>query len=201
MTSVLYQLRNTLLRPAHTVSMSTKLSASELAKYPTATFANGCFWGTEHMFVKHFGKDNTLLSHDVGYIGGDKANPSYREVCTGDTGHAEAVQLVFDPAKVSYKELVDFNFRMHDPTTLNSQGPDRGTQYRSAIFYHDEEQKKIAQQSLEEAEAKYWSKHGNRKIVTQIVPAGQWYTAEEYHQKYLHNNPHGYECPSHRLYY
>lgn len=164
------------------VPMPPRLPDSELAKYPKATFASGCFWGTEHMFAKHF-KDDQLLTHDVGYIGGNKSNPSYRQVCSGYTGHAEALQVHFDPAKVSFKELCDFHFRMHDPTTVDQQGGDRGSQYRSAIFYHDEEQKKVAEQSKLEAEQKYWSKHGNRKIVTQIHPAGEFYTAEAYHQR------------------
>ncbi|CAM0140332.1 unnamed protein product, partial [Umbelopsis sp. WA50703] len=136
----------------------------------------------------HFKKDGVTTR--VGYIGGNVDNPNYRQVCGGDTEHAEAVEVIFDPSKVSYATLTEFFYKLHDPTTLNAQGPDHGTQYRSAIFYHNDEQKKIAEQVTAEVQEKHFK---GKKIVTQIVPAGTFWTAEEYHQKYLNNNPGGYE--------
>jgi len=158
-----------------------------------ATVAAGCFWGVEHVYRKNFGNKG-LLDAKVGYIGGDTSHPSYSKVCSGKTGHAEALQIYFDPAQVSYETLIKFFYKIHDPTTLNKQGNDAGTQYRSAIFYHDEEQGAIAK-AVTELAGKYW--WTNKKISTQIVPAGTWYDAEQYHQKYLINNPNGYECPTH----
>src|ERR1700722_3559227 len=143
-----------------------------------ATFAAGCFWGVEAAFAKVDG----VLETQVGYTGGQKSEPTYEEVCTDRTGHAEAVQVTFDPAKVSYAELLDVFWSAHDPTTVDRQGPDVGSQYRSAIFYHNAEQEKIAEASLKEVDQ---SKVFRRKIVTQIVPAEKFYTAEEYHQKYF----------------
>merc|ERR1712000_604952 len=136
-----------------------------------------------------------LLDAKVGYIGGDLDNPSYRAVCGGKTGHAETVQLIFEPEKVSYRQLLEFFYRTHDPTTLNRQGPDTGPQYRSAIYYHNDEQEKIAREVTKQANEKWW----HNGIVTEIAPAGKWWTAEEYHQLYLDRNPGGYECPSHFL--
>lgn len=150
-----------------------------------AAFAAGCFWGVEKVFAKIHGVTDT----SVGYAGGQTENPDYRLVCTGNTGHAEAVELAYDPAKVSYEELLITFWEWHDPTTPDQQGPDVGSQYRSIIFYYDEEQKKQAirsRQLLEEARL------FNRPIVTEIVPAGPFYTAEEYHQDYLKKNPGGY---------
>jgi len=158
------------------------------------TVAAGCFWGTEHLYRKHFANKG-LLDAKVGYIGGDLDNPSYRAVCGGKTGHAEAVQLIFEPEKVSYRQLLEFFYRTHDPTTLNRQGPDTGPQYRSAIYYHNDEQEKIAREVTKQANEKWW----HNGIVTEIAPAGKWWTAEEYHQLYLDRNPGGYECPSHFL--
>jgi peptide-methionine (S)-S-oxide reductase len=143
-----------------------------------ATFAAGCFWGVEDAFAQLKGVKSTT----VGYTGGSKVDPTYKDVCTGTTGHAEAVEIQFDPKEVSYRELLAFFFQSHDPTTLNRQGPDFGTQYRSAIFFHDAEQEAAARDSkaaLEKADI------FRRPIVTQIVPAGAFYRAEEYHQKYF----------------
>ncbi len=127
-----------------------------------------------------FAKVLGVLSTRVGYAGGKAGNPTYELVCTGTTGHAEAVEVAYDPKKVSYEELLDVFWQSHDPTQLNRQGVDIGTQYRSAIFYHDEQQQKAA-----EASKKRWHKKCRRPIVTEIVPAGQFYEAEKYHQKYL----------------
>ncbi|KAH8813083.1 peptide methionine sulfoxide [Xylogone sp. PMI_703] len=161
-----------------------------------ATVAAGCFWGVEHIYRKHFtGKG--LYDARVGYCGGDTKNPSYRSVCNGNTGHAEALQIVYDPTKVTYRELIEFLYRIHDPTTPNRQGADMGTQYRSAIFYHNDEQKSIAEEVTKQANEKWWK----GKISTQILPAAEWWDAEDYHQKYLEpgNNPNGYQCPTHFL--
>ncbi|RGB35075.1 peptide-methionine (S)-S-oxide reductase [Rhizophagus diaphanus] len=161
-----------------------------------ATFAAGCFWGVEHIFKKHFDNINTR----VGYIGGATSNPRYREVCSGNSGHAEACQIEFDPTKTSYETLVEFFYKTHDPTTANRQGPDVGTQYRSAIFYHSSEQKEIAEKVTEQIQEKLNNEknlYSGNKIVTEIVEATDWYDAEDYHQKYLEKNPSGYECPTH----
>jgi peptide methionine sulfoxide reductase msrA/msrB len=144
----------------------------------TATFAAGCFWGVEAAFAHVDGVVETA----VGYIGGHLDNPTYKQVCTDRTGHAEAVQVTFDPTRVSYAELLDTFWSCHDPTTMNRQGPDVGTQYRSAIFVHDAEQDRLAHESMKQAGE---SGIFRRKIVTQIVPAGKFYSAEEYHQKYF----------------
>ncbi|KAF2273104.1 peptide methionine sulfoxide reductase msrB/msrA [Westerdykella ornata] len=159
-----------------------------------ATVAAGCFWGVEHMYRKQFA-NNGLIDARVGYIGGDATNPSYRAVCSGRTGHAEALQVVYDPEKVSYRTLLEFFYKMHDPTTPNSQGPDVGPQYRSAIFFHTPEQEQIAKDVTDKVNKQWWK----GKVVTEIVPAGQWWDAEAYHQLYLDKNPMGYECPSHFL--
>ena len=130
----------------------------------------------------------------MGYIGGDSANPGYRAVCSGRTGHAEALQMVFDPEKVSYRGLVEFFYKMHDPTTKDRQGMDRGTQYRSAVFYHDENQKEVVREVTDKVQKQWW-KAG--VVSTEIIPAGRWWDAEEYHQEYLDKNPGGYECAAH----
>ena len=143
-----------------------------------ATFGAGCFWHVEDLFQKTKGVKSTA----VGYIGGQLPNPTYEEVCTDKTGHAEAVEVEFDPNEISYDELLDVFWNNHNPTTLNRQGPDVGNQYRSAIFYHDEEQKKVAEKSKQVLEQS--GKHAN-SIVTEIVPAPLFYKAEEYHQKYF----------------
>lgn len=159
-----------------------------------ATFAAGCFWGVEKIFAKHFAAQH--IRTRVGYTGGHTENPDYKQVCSGSTRHAEAVDIDFDPSKVSYDTLVEFFFRMHDPTTANQQGPDRGTQYRSAIYYHNDEQKKVAEEVKKVVGEKHFK---GKKIVTEVVPFERWWNAEEYHQKYLDKNPGGYECPSHFL--
>jgi peptide-methionine (S)-S-oxide reductase len=142
----------------------------------TATFAAGCFWGVEEAFMKAKGVKSTR----VGYTGGNLMNPTYEDVCTDRTGHAEAIQLKYDPKEISYKELLELFWSMHNPTTKNRQGPDIGTQYRSAIFYHTLEQEKIAKELKKELDN---SKYQNN-IVTEIVPASEFFLAEEYHQKY-----------------
>lgn len=151
-----------------------------------ATFAAGCFWGVEAAF----GQVKGVLSTRVGYSGGRTVNPSYEEVSSGRTGHAESVEIIFDPEVVTYGELVDLFWSVHDPTQLNRQGPDFGTNYRSAIFYHSEEQRKIAEESKKKAQES--GRFGGRKIVTEIVPASAFYPAEEYHQKYFAK--HGRTC-------
>lgn len=144
----------------------------------TATFGAGCFWGVEAAFRRTKG----VVETQVGYAGGTVENPNYEMVCTGRTGHAESVQVVFDPAQVTYEQLLEVFWDCHDPTTLNRQGPDVGTQYRSVIFYHTPEQEKAATASKERLDR---SGRLGRPIVTQIVPAGPFYRAEEYHQQYL----------------
>jgi len=143
-----------------------------------ATFGAGCFWHVEDLLNKTKGVKSTA----VGYIGGQLPNPTYEEVCTDKTGHAEAVEVDYDPDEISFKELLDIFWSNHNPTTLNRQGPDVGIQYRSVIFYHDEKQKEIAQNSkhLLEKSGKF-----DNPIVTEIVPAPIFYKAEEYHQKYF----------------
>jgi peptide-methionine (S)-S-oxide reductase len=143
-----------------------------------ATFAAGCFWGVEAAFRQIEGVANTA----VGYTGGQTANPTYEQVCTDRTGHAEAVEVEFDPARVSYDHLLDVFWANHDPTQLNRQGPDHGSQYRSAIFYHTPEQQAAAEASKAKLEA---SGRLPRPIVTQIVPAVEFFRAEAYHQQYL----------------
>jgi peptide-methionine (S)-S-oxide reductase len=141
-----------------------------------ATFAAGCFWGVEAEFRRIEGVTATT----VGYTGGTAPDPSYKQVCTGRTGHAEAVQVEFDPSQVSYDELLDAFWRMHNPTQLNRQGPDFGTQYRSVIFFHTPEQEVAAKNSREKAQENH-----RRQIVTEITEASEFYPAEDYHQRYL----------------
>lgn len=143
-----------------------------------ATFGAGCFWGVEESFRQLPGVAET----EVGYLGGHTNNPSYKDVCSDDTGHAEVVQVTYDPAKISYEQLLDAFWSAHDPTTLNRQGPDVGTQYRSAIFFHSPEQERVARASKEKVQA---SGKFRRPVVTEITPASTFYRAEEYHQKYL----------------
>lgn len=142
-----------------------------------ATFAAGCFWGVEEVFTKTKGVKSTR----VGYIGGNLPNPTYEDVCTDRTGHAEALQVEYDPKEISYEELLDLFWSIHNSTTKNRQGPDIGSQYRSIIFYHSPEQERIAKKSKQELED---SNKFQNKIVTEIVPATTFYPAEDYHQKY-----------------
>lgn len=141
-----------------------------------ATFGAGCFWGVEAAYRQITGVRSTA----VGYAGGSADNPTYKQVCTGRTGHAEVVEVTFDPQRVSYEELLDIFWTNHDPTTLNRQGPDVGTQYRSAIFFHSPEQEKAARASLERRQEGL-----SRPIVTKVEPASTFYMAEDYHQQYL----------------
>jgi peptide-methionine (S)-S-oxide reductase len=146
--------------------------------YETATFGAGCFWGIEETFRRVPGVVETA----VGFMGGTLANPTYEDVCTGRTGHTEVVQVTYDPERVSYRDLLNVFWNAHDPTTLNRQGPDIGTQYRSVIFYHTPEQEAAARESKEEMGR---SKRFRRPIVTAIQPAREFWRAEEYHQQYF----------------
>ena len=168
------------------IFLSLNLSAQKNKKHmndqlETATFGNGCFWCTEAIFQQLKGVEKVL----PGYTGGTVRNPSYNEVCSGTTGHAEAIQITFDPKIISYRELLDVFFYTHDPTTLNRQGADAGTQYRSAIFYHNDSQKKDAKLIIDQLD-----KEGvySDKIVTEITPSSKFYIAEDYHQNYYINN-------------
>ncbi len=143
-----------------------------------ATFAAGCFWGPEETFRKLTGVESTA----VGYVGGHLDNPTYGDVCSDDTGHAEAVQVTYDPAVISYDDLLNVFWGMHDPTQLNRQGPDVGSQYRSAVFFHSPEQEKLALASKMNLEK---SGRYHRPVATEIVPISTFWKAEEYHQKYL----------------
>ncbi len=147
-----------------------------------ATFGAGCFWCVEAVFLRIPG----VLGVKSGYMGGDLANPSYQQVCGGRTGHAEVIQITYDPGKVSFEELLSWFWRAHDPTTLNRQGNDVGTQYRSAIFYHSDEQKEAAEKSKAETDASGLYKNA---IVTEITEATTFWEAEEYHQDFFNRNP------------
>jgi len=150
--------------------------------YQVATLAGGCFWCLEAVFDEL----NGVISVESGYAGGHVANPSYRAVCNGDTGHAEVIQVTFDPAVLEFRDLLRVFFTIRDPTTLNRQGGDVGTQYRSAIFYHDDEQKRAAEEIIAEINAeKMWPK----PIVTEVSKMDKFYMAEDYHQEYYANNP------------
>ena len=147
-------------------------------KLKKATFGAGCFWGVEDIFRKLEG----VMDTQVGYAGGDFDHPSYQDVCSGVTGHAEVVEVNYDPEIISYNDLLDIFWNIHDPTTLNRQGPDIGTQYRSVIFYHNSKQEELALESKKSLEA---SGRYEREIVTEIQPAGTFWRAEEYHQQYI----------------
>lgn len=163
-----------------------------------ATFASGCYWGTQAIFDKYF-KDK-LIKSTVGFIGGPPDLASYSQVCTGRTKHAEAVQLVYDSSRVSYEELCEFFFRSHDPTQENGQGNDLGSQYRSAIFTHNEKQYKTAKEVRDRLQRE---RFGLKRIITLIEMKSEkeFYPAEEYHQKYLEKNPDGYRCETHKLHW
>ena len=152
-----------------------------------ATLAGGCFWGVEELMRSMPG----VISTRVGYTGGTTVNPVYEDVHTGSTGHAEAIEIVYDPAKLTYQAILEYFFTLHDPTTLNRQGNDIGTQYRSAIFYHDDAQRQVAEQVKAKVDASgFWP----RKLTTEITPAATFYSAEDYHQNYLQKHPGGYTC-------
>jgi peptide methionine sulfoxide reductase msrA/msrB len=155
----------------------------------TATLAGGCFWGVEELLRKLPG----VIETTVGYAGGTLKNPRYEDVKSGRTGHAESVQIVFDPSKISYDAILDDFFRLHDPTTPDRQGNDLGTQYRSAIFVHDEKQREAAERAVARAQQKW-----PRPITTQIVPFTEFWKAEDYHQDYLQRSPNGYTCHFYR---
>jgi len=156
-------------------------------EFKKATFGGGCFWCTEAVFKQIDG----VISTEVGYAGGHTEYPTYEQVCTGKTGHAEVCQIVFDPEKITYEELLEIFFKTHDPTTLNRQGADIGTQYRSVIFYHDEEQKNMALNFISKLERS--GKYANQ-IVTQVESLKNYYRAEEYHQNYFEKNPYAAYC-------
>jgi peptide-methionine (S)-S-oxide reductase len=151
----------------------------------TASFAAGCFWGVEARFREVPG----VIDAVSGYMGGHTLNPTYKQVCGGDTGHAEAVQVSFDDQQVSYGQLLDLFFDMHNPTTLNRQGPDFGSQYRSAIFWHSEDQRQAAEDKVRQVDQ---SGAWPNPVVTQIAEAGEFWRAEEYHQRYFEKNGGGY---------
>jgi len=157
-----------------------------MEKYEKATLAGGCFWCLEAAFQQLDGVVDVVS----GYTGGHVPNPTYEQVCTGTTGHVEAVQITFDPRVISFEELLEVFWTIHDPTTLNRQGADVGTQYRSAIFYHNEDQRKIALRSIREVAEPLWKK----KIVTEVVPLDTFYRAEDYHQEYYFNNKQAPYC-------
>jgi len=150
-----------------------------MEKFEKATLAAGCFWCVEAVFQRTKGVKSVI----PGYTGGTKPNPTYQEVCIENTGHAEATQIIFDPKIISYEKLLDVFWHAHDPTTLNRQGPDTGEQYRSAIFYHDEKQKKIAEKSKAKEQKEF-----DKPIVTEIKPLKKFYEAEDYHKNYYNRN-------------
>ena len=160
---------------------------NQAVSWEVATLAGGCFWCIEGVFREVKGAENVVS----GYTGGTTVNPTYEQVCTGKTGHAESVQVSYNPSKLSYREILEIFFSVHDPTTLNRQGADVGTQYRSAIFYHNEQQKRVAEELIKElGKANLWDK----PIVTQIVPLETFYPAENYHQEYFSRHPERAYC-------
>lgn len=159
-------------------------------RYPEATFAAGCFWGVEYVYQQVPG----VLATAVGFMGGTVDDPSYKQVCYSDTNHAEVVHLKYDPEKISYEKLVKIFFKVHDPTTLNRQGPDVGTQYRSAVFFHDDQQKQTAEKVKAAFDA---SGEFQKPIVTEVTQADTFWKAEKYHQDYFKKNPNHPAC--HRI--
>lgn len=173
--------------PETEASTNDSVSAGTQPSELVATLAGGCFWCTEAVFERMEGV-NEVVS---GYIGGQVPKPTYKQVCTGRTGHAEAVEIYYDPSKVKFEELLEVFFKTHDPTTLNQQGADRGTQYRSSVFYHNDQQKAEAEKYIKKLNA---SREYRGKIVTQLEKASTFYTAEEYHQDYFRLNPNAGYC-------
>lgn len=167
------------------LTMSQPSTAATASKTELATLGGGCFWCTEAVLERLPGVAQVVS----GYAGGKVANPTYEQVCTGATGHAEVIQVTFDPAVVSYEKILEVFFAAHDPTTLNRQGADEGTQYRSVIFYHDAEQQKTAERAKQAAQ-----EHYSDPIVTEISPLTKFYPAEKYHQDYFKNNPNQGYC-------
>lgn len=163
------------------------MAADGETKRAKATFAGGCFWCTEAVYAEIKGVDSV----ESGYIGGKVPNPTYQQVCTGLTGHAEAVEITYDPAQVPFEKLLEIFFTTHDPTTLNRQGPDVGTQYRSGIFFHDDEQKRIAVEVIRRLDQ---ARVFPGPIVTEVTPASTFYPAEDYHQDYFAKNPFDRYC-------
>jgi len=155
--------------------------------HEVAIFAGGCFWGMQDLIRKLPG----IVETRAGYTGGTLENPTYADICTGKTGHAEAIRIVFDAERLPYRRLVEFFFQIHDPTTLNRQGNDVGSQYRSAIFFTNPEQERVARETIRDIEA---SGNWPGRIVTEVGPAGPFYDAEEGHQDYLEKFPEGYSC-------
>jgi peptide-methionine (S)-S-oxide reductase len=164
------------------IVMGSGTRGADEPKLAKATLAGGCFWCTEAVYAEIKG----VASVTSGYIGGAVPNPTYKDVCTGQTGHAEAIEIEYDPAVVPFEKLLDVFFTTHDPTTLNRQGADVGTQYRSGIFYHDDDQKRIAEEVIAKLDA---AKVFPGKIVTEVTKATTFYPAEDYHQDYFANNP------------
>jgi peptide-methionine (S)-S-oxide reductase len=162
------------------MSIRNPLGTEPAAGHQFATLGGGCFWCLEAVYEELEG----VVDVESGYSGGCVGNPTYRQVCEGDTGHAEVVRLEFDPDRISYAEILEVFFAVHDPTTLNRQGNDVGTQYRSVIFFHTPEQQRVAAEVIEQARSAY-----GRDVVTQVVPAGPYFRAEDYHQEYFRNNP------------
>jgi len=162
------------------MSIRKPLGAQPAPGHQFATLGGGCFWCLEPAFAELEG----VVDVESGYSGGPVDNPSYRQVCEGDTGHAEVVRLEFDPARISYREILEVFFAVHDPTTLNQQGNDVGTQYRSVIFFHTPEQQRTAAEVIEQARSAW-----GRDIVTQLEPAPAYFRAEDYHQEYFRHNP------------
>jgi methionine-S-sulfoxide reductase len=176
------------IKPSQPAHLPTGDFAKDLPKgLEVASLAGGCFWGMEEIIRKIPG----VIDTQVGYTGGNTSAPSYKEVSSGKTGHAESVQVLFDPKKLSYQGLLTFFFRMHDPTTLNQQGNDKGTQYRSVIFTYGNSQEKVTRDVIKKVDAKgRWKK----PVVTQVMPAAPFWRAEPEHQDYLQKNPKGYTC-------
>mgnify|MGYP006262717167 CR=1 FL=1 len=158
-----------------------------MAKSEIATLGGGCFWCVEAVFQRIDG----VISVKPGYAGGNVKNPTYKQICTGNTGHAEVAKIEFDPSKITYSQILNVFWQSHDPTTLNRQGNDVGTQYRSVIFFHNESQEEIAKKSKIDAdESGYW----DNKIVTELTPLNNYYDAEDYHDNYYNNNPNQPYC-------